>query len=123
MKYQPLSVLSDVEISEVLSCGSIDDIATLPFSVGMNHPNWKIAQDICVALTFHESPRVRANAILGLSYIARTKGKLEKHIVKPIILRELRENMEFKWRIIDAIEDINLFMKWRLADSVVQKQK
>jgi hypothetical protein len=34
---------------------------------------------------------------------------LKKHIVKPEILRTLREEKDYEWRIIDAIEDINLF--------------
>lgn len=40
---------------------------------------------------------------------------MEKHIVKPIVLRELRENHEYNWRINDSIDDINLFMKWNIA--------
>lgn len=50
--------------------------------------------------------------------IARTHGKLEKYIVKPIILKELRENKEYEWRIIDSINDINLFLKWNLGKSL-----
>jgi hypothetical protein len=53
--------------------------------------------------------------VLGFAYIARKKGELEKHIVKPIILNELRSNEEFNWRIIDALEDINLFLKWKIG--------
>lgn len=58
---------------------------------------------------------MRANAILGLAHIARTKGQLDKRLVKPIILRELRENIEHKGTILDTIRDINLFLKWDLA--------
>lgn len=57
--------------------------------------------------TEHESADVRANAVLGFVYIARTKGKLEKQIVKPIVLRKLRENKQYGWRILDSIEVIN----------------
>ena len=34
-----------------------------------------------------------------LAYIARTKGKLEKHMVKPFLLSELRENSEYQWKV------------------------
>ena len=65
----------------------------------------------------HSNPAIRANAALGLSYIARNHGKLNKRIVKLYLLKELRENKEFNWRIRDAIEDINLFMGWKLASN------
>lgn len=113
--YKPLDDLSTEDVIEVLNRNQHAELLTLPLSVGENHPNWKFAQDICVQLSSHESPTVRANAVLGLAYIARTKGQLEKHIIKPIVLRELRENYEHNWRIIDSINDINLFMKWSLA--------
>lgn len=113
--YKPLDDLSNKEVMEVLNRNHFTELLTLPLSVGENHPNWKFAQDICVQLSSHESSAVRANAVLGFAYIARTKGQLEKHIVKPIVLRELSENQEHNWRIIDSIGDINLYMKWNIA--------
>jgi hypothetical protein len=113
--YKPLDYLSSNEVRERLNRNQLDELLTLPLSVGENHPNWKFAQDVCVYLSSHESSAVRANAVLGFAYISRTKGQLEKHIVKPIILRELRENVEHNWRIVDSIKDINLFMNWNLA--------
>lgn len=32
---------------------------------------WRQAQDICIHLLFHPDVAIRANAVLGLSYIAR----------------------------------------------------
>ncbi|WP_254075514.1 hypothetical protein [Paenibacillus tritici] len=113
--YQPLDNLSSEEVMNVLNRNQLEELLILPLSVGENHPNWKFAQDVCVQLSNHESSDVRANAVLGFAYIARTKGQLEKHIVKPVVLRELRENHEYSWRITDSIEDINLFMKWNMA--------
>jgi hypothetical protein len=66
-------------------------------------------------LAEYPSDKVRAHACLGLAYIARTKRQLQKHLVKPILLRELRCQIEFRWRIEDAIQDINYYMKWHLA--------
>jgi hypothetical protein len=116
--YKPLEEFSNEQIKEVLKRNSIDELITLPLSVSEYHRNWKFAQDLCVVLSKHEDSRIRANAVLGFAYIARTKGKLEKHIVKPIVLKELRENQEYNWRILDAIYDINLFMKWRIGTDI-----
>ncbi|OPH51162.1 hypothetical protein BC351_35515 [Paenibacillus ferrarius] len=118
--YKPLDVLSNDEIKEMLNRNQLDELLTLPLSVSENHTNWKFAQDICAQLSNHESPAVRANAVLGFAYIARTKGKLEKHIVKPIVLRELRENHQYNWRILDSIDDINMFLKWKLGKSATE---
>lgn len=120
-KYKSLEPLSDDEINQILKGDDIDALITLPLSVGEYHLNWKYAQKLCVKLSEHPDARVRANAVLGLAYIARTKGKLEKFIVKPVVLRALNENKEFEWRIIDSIDDINLFMKWNLGKNALNR--
>ena len=115
--YKSLPVISDkMQALEIMMNGTHDDFMLLPLSLGEHFPDWKFAQDLCIKLAANEDAAVRANAVLGLAYIARTKGILEKHLVKPVILKELRENLEYKWRIEDAIEDINIFLKWNLAN-------
>ena len=113
--YRPLAVHSDDEIKRILSERTLEEITLLPLEVGMNHHNWKFAQDVCLKLAEHENEAIRANTVLGLAYIARTKGKLSYHLVKPVIFRELRRSENFKWRIEDAICDINIFLDWNLA--------
>ena len=114
--YQPLPILNrKEEIENLLSYGTMEELIVLPLAVGEDFPDWKYAQDICLRLADHSSDKVRANACLGLAYVARTKRRLEKHLVKPILLRELRCQTEFRWRIEDAINDINHYLKWHLA--------
>nr|WP_246239680.1 hypothetical protein [Paenibacillus anseongense] len=113
--------LTNDEINEILARNDIHELMILPLSVGMYHPNWKYAQDLCIKLSQHKDAALRANAILGLAYIARTNAQLEKYIVKPILIRELRENTEYQWRILDAIKDINLFLKWNIGDKAIKK--
>ena len=60
------------------------------------------------------------NAAMGLAYIARTKGKLEKHLVKPLLIKELRENEEMRWRILDALSEINNYMNWHMEEKAVK---
>ncbi|OCA83461.1 hypothetical protein F7984_04790 [Pradoshia sp. D12] len=119
--YKPLEDLSNQQLNEILDRNRIYELIPLPLSVGEYHINWKYAQDLCAKLSEHENPLIRANAILGFAYIARTKGMLEKHIVKPIVLKELRDNQEYNWRIIDAIHDINLFMKWKIGANAIKE--
>ena len=91
MIYKPLPHYTVDKIRHIINIGAIEDIIILPLAVGMHEKNWKHAQDICVELSMHEDERVRANSALGFAYIARTKGTLEKHIVKPILLILLHE--------------------------------
>ncbi len=113
--YKPLEPLSKLEIQKQLENGKEDELILLPLSVGEYGENWEEAQAVCLKLMEYNSPAVRANAALGLAYIARNHRMLDKRIVKPYLLKELRENMEYEWRIRNAISDINMFMGWNLA--------
>ncbi|MEK4733064.1 hypothetical protein [Paenibacillus sp. FSL L8-0641] len=113
--YKHIEEYTDQEIKDILTRREVEKLIYLPLSVGMYHHNWKFAQDICLKSAQHDNPNVRANSVLGLEHIARTKKQLDKRLVKPIILKELKNNIEHKGIILDAISDINLFMKWKLA--------
>lgn len=108
--YQPLPVIDDKEIKRILQLGNIEELMILPLSVGEYHTDWKTAQNVCVDLSNHSDERVRANSALGFAYIARTKGKLEKHIVKPILLELLKNCSEHRGRVVDSIQDINIYI-------------
>jgi len=113
--YINIEEYTDQEIKGILERKELEELIYLPLSVGLYHHNWKVAQDICLKLAKHENSNVRANAIFGLAHIARTKGHLDKRLVKPIILKELRTNKEYRGILLNAISDINFFLKWDLA--------
>ena len=113
--YEPLADYSAEEVKKIMNEGSREELALLSLAVGMNHYNWRFAQKICLKLAEHEDELIRANAVLGLAYTAMTKGKLSKHLVKPVIFRELRRAGRFKGTIEDAIGDINIFLGWNMA--------
>lgn len=89
--YKQIEEYFDQEIKEILERQEVEELKYLSFSVGLYHHNWKFAQDICFQLAQHENPNVRVNAIFGLAHVARTKGHLDKKLVKPLILKELRD--------------------------------
>jgi hypothetical protein len=120
--YEPLPQYNINEIRQILNTGTIEEIRILPLSVGEYVENWKEAQDICVKLSKHEDEEVRANAARGLGYIARTRRKLEKHIVKPILLKLLNECTGIaKEYVMDAISDVNIFMEWNLGEKAIKR--
>lgn len=114
--YKALPVYGDrAEVLKILADGSRSDLMLLSLAVGESFPDWKFAQDICLKLLSSEDEGIRANACLGLAYVARTKQRLEKHLVKPYLLRELKSQTELKWRIEDAIDDINRYLGWKIS--------
>ena len=122
--YRELPVFkSKLEVLDILTSGNTEEKMILSLSIGENFPDWKFAQDICLKLVDSEDEGVRANACLGLAYIARTKRKLEKHLVKPILIRELKKQGKLQWRIIDSIMDIKCFMEWNIAEKYIEKNK
>lgn len=119
--YRPLEAVSAEEVQRILAGGTEEERGLLSLRVGEHGRHWAQSQAVCLKLMDDESPAVRANAALGLSYIARTQGQLDERLVKPYLLRELRENDTYRWRIIDAIKDINLFLDWHLAEKALSK--
>ena len=119
--YRPLEDITYEEAVRILESGTLEERILLPLRAGEMMVDWKQAQTICIKSFESDDSRVKANAALGLAYIARTKGQLEKHLVKPLLVKELRENIENRWRIIDAITDINYYLGWHLEDKALNK--
>lgn len=117
--YRPLEDITYEEALRILESGTLEERILLPLRAGEMMVDWKQAQTICIKSFESDDSRVRANAALGLAYIARTKGQLEKHLVKPLLVKERRENIENRWRIIDAITDINYYLGWHLEEKAL----
>lgn len=113
--YQPLPIYSNKkEIEAILKKGVKKELMLLSLGVGESYPDWKYAQDICVQLTKSKDADIRANACLGFAYIVRTKGIIDKSVVAPIVIDELKKQTKNKWRVKEAIEDLNYRLKWNL---------
>jgi len=115
-QYRPLRAWTSRQaVDEAIRQADVEVLRNLPLELGMHWPDWKWAQDTCLRMADIDDAWVRANSCLGLAYVARVHGRLEKHLVKPVLIRELRRGGELQWRVIDAIEDINHLLKWKLA--------
>jgi hypothetical protein len=117
---------SDITEKEVLRAIEEDDIERLTMiciDLGFNHENWRFIQDISVRLTEHPNANVRGNAFFGLEYAARFRGKVEKNIVKPVLLRGIKdEDPEVAGKAQDAINNINHLMGWNIGGAKRQKE-
>ena len=121
LTYKALEILSDIDIDSILNSNKIDELIRLPLSVGMNHPDWKFAQDLCVKLYSHDDWRVKANALSGLELIAMSKGKLEKHIIKPILMNALKSKDFENLDIIHITNRINGRMNWKIGVKAIER--
>ncbi len=76
-RYRPLEPVGYTEALNILNCGTSEEKLLLPLRAGEYMNSWKDAQEICIRSFESEDPQIRANAALGLSYIARNTGCLE----------------------------------------------
>jgi hypothetical protein len=61
--------------------------------------------------------------LLGLSYAARFRKRVEKNIVKPVLLRAVQdEDSNVAATAQDVIDDINLLMGWRIGGAKKRKK-
>lgn len=104
------------EALELLKNGSDEELCLLGVRAGLYIDNWREAQDICLRLFENNDPRIRRNAVVGLMHIARIHGRLDKRLVKPYLIKELRDNIEFREYEEMLISDINMFLKWNLGN-------
>lgn len=108
---------------DAIASNDVERLRTLPIDLGFNHENWRFIQDVCVRLSEHPDPWVRSNSLLGLSYAARFRGRVEKNIVKPILLRALEDEDRRVAEVAqDVIDDINRLMKWKIGGAKTRKQ-
>lgn len=49
-KYKGIREYNDEEIQDILERESIEELILLSLSVGLYHPNWKYAQNLCLKL-------------------------------------------------------------------------
>ena len=123
-KFIDISEYTDKEIINAIKNDDLDVLIEVCISLGFNHESWKFTQDICLKLSDHKNPLVRGNALYGLAHTARVKQKLEKNIVKPILLRARKDLDEtVRMKAEDSREMINQYMNWNIGEAKIKKGK
>ena len=89
--YEEPKPITEQEVFDAIRRNDIERLCMIPIELGFHHENWRFIQDISVKLSEHEDRRVRANALFGIEYAARFRGRVEKKVVKPVLLRALRD--------------------------------
>ena len=114
MKYESINEYSDEEIMNILYYGTIFELRRVSLSVGEYHQNCRFAQDVCFYLLNNQDEEVRANAVLGLSYIARRFSELNVVKLKMYLAQLNNFNKHNTERVIYALEDISLYLNEKI---------
>ena len=115
---------TDSEVWEAIKTDNVEMLRLLPIKLGFNHENWRFIQDISVRLSEHPDEDVRGNSFRGLAYTAMNHRKLEKNIVKPILLRGLKDESDWVRACAnDALDDVNLYMGWKIGSAKANKAR
>lgn len=115
---------NDAEIMQLIKDDDREALLLLPMKLGFCHESWRFIQDVCKTLSEHPDETIRANSFYGFQYTAMNLGRLEKNIIKPILLRGLKDESSLvREQAQYSIEEINRFMNWRIASAKMNKEK
>ena len=112
--YEAIKEYSRDEIENAISKDDPNELLYAVLSVALYSEDSGYAEKICVQLSNHTHFNVRGNAILGFSHIARIHDKLNEKLVKPIIIKALKdENKYVRGHADCAKDDIKQFLGWK----------
>jgi hypothetical protein len=115
---------SDREILDAIDENNISILAGLCMPLAKTHDNWRFSQDICIKLSVHNDPSIRRDAILSLSLITLFHHKIEKNIIKPVLLNGLEDkDQKVREAAQTALNDINHWMNWHIGNAQKNKRK
>jgi hypothetical protein len=121
--YEEPQPISEREVFDAIRRNDVERLLMIPIELGFHHENWRFIQDISVLLSEHSDPRVRANALLGIEYAARFRARVEKNIVKPVLLRALGDaDSDVSSRARETIDAVNHLMGWKIGGAGRQKE-
>ena len=105
------------DVEAVLRRGVPSELLWAPIVVSMDPPDCEWAQSVCVRLATHQDGNVRGNAVLGFGHLARTCGRVNESIVRPLVEAALCDPDEYvAGHGHDAADDLRHFLGWRFHD-------
>lgn len=123
MRYKQLRIYEEDEIEQILQTKNKTMLRRLCMSLGEKCEDYFYAQNIFVGLLNEDDLDIRNDAILGLSYLARTHRYLDRNVVEPLLIREAISNIKNNGDIMLCIEDIQIFLGWDVLNRFNKKYK
>ena len=121
--YREPQPISEKEVFDAIRQDDVERLMRIPIELGFHHDDWRFIQDISIRLSDHADPRVRRNSLFGIEYAARFKGRVEKNVVKPVLLRALNDpDGEVSDMARETIDAVNHLMGWNIGGAARQKE-
>ena len=120
--YRDSAPAGEREAMDAIKRDDVVRLRQLPVDLAHHHDNWKFIQDVCVQLSAHHDWIVRGTSLLALRYATHRFRCFEKNIIKPVLLRGLKDpKPEVVFHAEESIAEINWLMKWRIGGAKKQK--
>jgi hypothetical protein len=121
-RYEEPQPISESEVLDAIARDDVERLLMIPIELGFHHENWRFIQDIAVRLSEHPDPGVRHNSLFGIEYAARFRGRVEKNVVKPVLLRALKDEDPGVAALAgNVISAVNHLMKWNIGGAATQR--
>lgn len=109
MKYKVENPISKKKANEVFAARDVEKICATLVSISLNDSDWQWVQNRCLEFLNHDNFEIRGLAATCLGHIARVHGRLDEDKVV-VALRERLSDKEIVGRVVDALEDIEMFL-------------
>ena len=119
LRYESIAPLGTAEAEAAIVRNDPAELRNVPVAVSLYAADRAWAEDICIRLARHPNEYVRGNAILGFAHLARRFRTLEPSTVEPLIVRALRDPVDYvQMQAINTADDFAHFLGWRLPPDV-----
>src|SRR6185295_12237887 len=109
MRYGEVDPISREEAEAAFVSADTEKMCGALVRITYHDSDYKWVQDQCLDFCRHHSADVRGVAVTCLGHLARIHGKLDIRRVKTALMA-LREDPAMGGRVVDALDDIKMFM-------------
>ncbi len=96
-------------VLEILKSNKVEEICRVMVSVAYHEKDWIWAQNLFLDLFINKNYEISGLAAVCLGHVARIHSSLDKNKVVNILKTRLNEK-EISARILDALDDIEIFV-------------
>ena len=104
---------TQADVQAVLDRGDPHELLYVPIVISLDPPDCDWAERICTRLAAYPDATVRGNALVAFGHLARTCGRLNEAVVRPLIEAGLSDTDPTIWaHASDAADEIEQFLGW-----------
>lgn len=110
-KFQSLDRFDEDDVRAALERDDPEELGYVAIAVGLEAPDWAVANGLCLRLARHADPTVRGNALLGFGHLARRFGNVSDE-ARALVKAGLTDgDPHVRAHSESAMDDIAMFAK------------